>query len=133
MPCSVTTSRTRSRRACPTAASPPASTPLPRQSPSSGSSAGSPCSANTIRRLRQTTTSAQPRSHLSATASAIGGAEGHSPLLRTGEDLQEEQEHVQHVKEDRRGYERRGVDIGIGPQPLEVEHGEPGEDHQAED
>jgi hypothetical protein len=33
-----------------------------------------------------------------------------SPFL-AGEDLQEEQEHVQYVKEDRRGQQRRGADV----------------------
>jgi thimet oligopeptidase len=52
--------------------------------------------------------------------------------LPAGEDLQEEQEHVQHVQEDGRGQQWRGGLVGIGAQPLEVEHGEPGEDDQAE-
>src|SRR5580693_6575436 len=56
-----------------------------------------------------------------------------SPLPPAGADLQEEREHVQDVQEDRRGQERRGGGVGVGAQPLEVEHGEPGEDDQAED
>ena len=50
-----------------------------------------------------------------------------SPFV-LGEDLQEEQEHVQDVQEDRRGQQRRGGDVRIGPRPLEVEQDEPGED-----
>jgi hypothetical protein len=38
----------------------------------------------------------------------------------TAEDLQEEQEHVQGVQEDRRGQQRRGGDVRIGPHSLEV-------------
>ena len=54
-----------------------------------------------------------------------------SPFVM-GEDLEEEQEHVQDVQEDRRGKERGGGDVRIGPRPLEVEESEPGEDRQAE-
>jgi hypothetical protein len=53
--------------------------------------------------------------------------------LRAGEDLQEEQEHVQQVQEDRGGEQWCGVGVGVGAQPLEIEHGESGEDDQAED
>src|ERR1700748_3579280 len=52
--------------------------------------------------------------------------------LRAGEDLQEEQENVQYVQEDRRRQQRGHGLVGIGAQSLEVEHDEPGKNDQPE-
>jgi succinate dehydrogenase/fumarate reductase flavoprotein subunit len=43
--------------------------------------------------------------------------------LSLTEEMQEEREDVQYVKEDQRGQERRGADVCRTPQPLEIEHG----------
>jgi hypothetical protein len=42
-------------------------------------------------------------------------------------------EHVDHVEEDRRGYEQGGIQIGRSPQPLKVDHRQPRENDQAQD
>ena len=54
-------------------------------------------------------------------------------LVAASEDAQEEQEDVERVEEDRRGDQRRR-DVSARPsQPLEIPHGQPGEDHQSDD
>ena len=49
------------------------------------------------------------------------------------EDGEEELEDVEDVQEDRRCQKRRACDVLRGPQPLEVDHREAGEDHQPGD
>ena len=41
--------------------------------------------------------------------------------LASAEERQEQEEHVEDVEEDRRGEQRRGADVLVAAQPLEVD------------
>src|SRR5262249_40579971 len=106
-------------------------------SPSTVSTSGSPEGPM----VRAAAATAQPRPRYPATRPAPMPREAPvmtatlpvmTPLLLAREDLQEEQEHVQDVQEDRRGQQRRGADLLRTAEALEVDHGEAGEDDQAE-
>ena len=60
---------------------------------------------------------ANPAASPSATLAAL--------LIAAAEERQEQEEHVQDVKEDRRGEKRRGADVLVTPEPLEVVQGQP--------
>ena len=53
--------------------------------------------------------------------------------ISAAEEGQEQQEDVQDVEEDRRREQRRRPDVLRPSQSLEVDHGEAGEDHEAQD
>src|SRR5690242_949289 len=72
-------------------------------------------------------------SHVPDRRLGVGGRGVPRSVAVAAEDLEEEQEDVQRVEKDRRGEQRCAPDVLVAAQALEVERGQPGEDHEPAD
>src|ERR1700722_11809488 len=96
---------------------------------------GSPGPRSTSRRARATSPSASGQ----WTACSMSSCRSRTPIeseagsIAPAEDVQEKEKDVEGIEKDGRGDERSRGGVAACPQPLEVEHGEPGGDDQAGD